>query len=90
VRRCQGDADAVETPIGYVPRRDAIDRDGLDLDDATMEALLRVDRAEWRGDVERSTTFLAKFADRLPAGIRDEHEALARRLGANGHAARAS
>jgi phosphoenolpyruvate carboxykinase (GTP) len=81
IRRCQGADGAVETPIGYVPTRDAIDRTGLAVSDEAMDALLRVDRAEWRAGLKGQTDFLAKFADRLPAGIREEHEALARRLG---------
>jgi phosphoenolpyruvate carboxykinase (GTP) len=81
IRRCQAADGAVETPIGYVPTRDAIDRAGLNVSDEAMDALLRVDRAEWRAGLKGQTDFLAKFADRLPAGIREEHEALARRLG---------
>ena len=32
VERLEGTADAVETPIGYVPAPGALDTDGLDLD----------------------------------------------------------
>ena len=38
VERVAGQGEAVDTPIGLVPTPDAIDRDGLDLDDATMAA----------------------------------------------------
>src|SRR5207237_7840870 len=45
--RVNGGGDAVETPIGYVPAPGAIPSDGLDLSDAEMTELLRVDIEEW-------------------------------------------
>ncbi|HWP34801.1 MAG TPA: phosphoenolpyruvate carboxykinase (GTP) [Thermodesulfobacteriota bacterium] len=82
VRRCRGADGADETPIGYVPRPGAIDRAGLELPDGALDALLRVDPVEWREALPAEAEFLAQFGDRLPAAIREEHEALARRLGA--------
>ena len=44
-RRCDGEAEAVETPIGLVPAEGALDTDGLDL---SAEALARAARASTR------------------------------------------
>ena len=80
IERCKGGGEAEETPIGYVPTRSAIDRKGLDVSADALKELLRVDREGWRANLRSQAEFFEKFGDRLPAGIREEHEALARRL----------
>jgi phosphoenolpyruvate carboxykinase (GTP) len=80
IERCKGGGEAEETPIGYVPTRSAIDRKGLDVSADTLKELLRVDREGWRANLRSQAEFFEKFGDRLPAGIREEYEALARRL----------
>jgi phosphoenolpyruvate carboxykinase (GTP) len=49
-RRCQGQADAVRTPIGLLPAigADGINTDRLDISDAAMRQLLEVDTYGWR------------------------------------------
>jgi len=78
--RCKGKGEARETAIGYVPTPGAIDRTGLDLGDAALESLLRVDPAEWHEAIQTQEDFFSKFGERLPQGIREEHEGLARRI----------
>ena len=78
--RCAGRGEAVETPIGYVPTKAAIDRTGIDVSDAAMDQLLRVDHAEWVEAVEGQHQYFEKFGKRLPKGILEEHEALSHRL----------
>ena len=80
IERCEGRGVAIETPIGQVPTLGAIDRGGLDVTDAAMEKLLKVDMAEWVEAVSSQDAFLESFGDHLPAGIRAEHEGLAERL----------
>ena len=78
--RIEGRADAIETPIGYVPTRDSLDLDGLSLSPAAVDELLRVDVAEWAEEAEASGKFFEKFGARLPHELRDEHKALIDRL----------
>ena len=47
VERLEGKAEAVDTPIGRVPAKGALDTDGLDLTDAQLDLLLAVDDAVW-------------------------------------------
>ena len=49
-RRCEGNAAAVETPIGLVPPlgEGGIDTDGLDISDEAMTKLLEVDIKGWK------------------------------------------
>jgi phosphoenolpyruvate carboxykinase (GTP) len=80
VERSEGSGRGVESPIGVVPAPGAIDVSGLDVDEATMAALLAVDTAAWKRELEQIRAHYARFGDRLPAALREELEALARRL----------
>jgi phosphoenolpyruvate carboxykinase (GTP) len=78
--RCDGRGAAIDTPIGFVPPPEAIDRTGTDLSEAAMETLLKVDAAEWVEAVAGQEAFLDSFGDHLPPDLRAEHAALARRI----------
>ena len=73
-RRCDGEAEADETPIGYVPEPEHLELDGLDRD-AVAEAL-SVDLDEARAELDQTQAHLARFGDRLPTPIREQFEAL--------------
>jgi phosphoenolpyruvate carboxykinase (GTP) len=79
--RCEGTAEAVSTPIGNLPTREALDLSGLEIPEANLEPLLTVDRDGWKAELPLIEKHLATFGDRLPAGIREELEALRARLG---------
>jgi phosphoenolpyruvate carboxykinase (GTP) len=78
--RCEGTANAVETPIGLVPAPGDLDTDGLALSDAELAELLDVDSASWRAEVPLIEEHLAQFGDRLPPALRAELDALRTRL----------
>jgi phosphoenolpyruvate carboxykinase (GTP) len=79
--RCAGTGAAVETPIGLLPAAGAIPTDGLDVPAADMDELLRVDAEEWRAELPSIEEHYATFGERLPEVLRDELEALRKRLG---------
>ena len=81
-RRCDGEADAVETPIGLVPSEDAIDTEGLDLSLGEMAELLKVDPGEWRAQLPQIQQHFDQFGDDLPDELREQLEQLEARLGA--------
>jgi phosphoenolpyruvate carboxykinase (GTP) len=81
VRRLEGQAEAVETPIGLVPAQDDLDTEGLDIDPATVRELLTVDADAVKGELPQVEEHLAKFGDKLPAQIREQFDALRSRLG---------
>jgi phosphoenolpyruvate carboxykinase (GTP) len=70
-----------ETPLGIMPTAAAIGASDLGLSEREADLLLSVDRDGWRKEVEDQEQFLAQFGDRLPAEIRQELEALKRRIG---------
>ena len=83
LKRAFDEIDAVETPIGYMPRPEDINIEGLDLDLDTMKDLLSVDVKYWKEDVENIKQFYAKFDEfnTLPQELRDQLAALEKRLG---------
>jgi phosphoenolpyruvate carboxykinase (GTP) len=79
-RRCDGEAEAAETPIGLVPAEGSIETDGLNLSSGAMEKLLKVDPDEWRVQLPQIHQHFATFGESLPAELRSQLEALERRL----------
>jgi phosphoenolpyruvate carboxykinase (GTP) len=78
--RVTGTGKAVETPIGNLPAREALDLSGLKIADEALNELLRVDVEGWLAELPQVREHLAKFGDRLPAGIRQELAAQEQRL----------
>lgn len=74
--RCENKVEAVETPIGYGPKPEDINIEGLDIDRETIANLLDVDRELWKEEVNGIHEFYGKFGDRLPAELVKELERL--------------
>ena len=72
VDRCEGKADAVETPIGYEPKPEDIDVEGLDITTDTVRDLLSVDKNLWKEEFKGIKEFYAKFGDKLPQALESE------------------
>jgi phosphoenolpyruvate carboxykinase (GTP) len=79
-RRCEGEADATETPVGLVPTPESLNTAGLDCADQHVEHLLEVDPDEVKAQLPQVEEHLARFGDRLPAEIHRQFEALRERL----------
>ena len=79
--RVGGKGDAVETPIGLIPAKGAINTDGLDVSEADMDTLLSVDPTEWKAEVPSIREHFATFGDKLPAELAAEVDELERKLG---------
>lgn len=79
--RCEGKVDAVESPIGYLPKPEDINVEGLDISEDTLKDLLSVDRESWEADIENIKEFYAQIGDHVPAELYEELAALEKRLG---------
>ncbi len=79
-RRCDGEASAVETPIGYLPAAGGLNTEGLGIPPANLEKLLSVDVDGWLEETPRIREYFKKFGSRLPRGLSDEVDALEKRL----------
>jgi phosphoenolpyruvate carboxykinase (GTP) len=80
VERLSDDAEAVETPIGRVPSAEAVDVSGLDLDPDTLQQLLTVGPSSWSAELPQLEEHYRNLGERVPAKLRDQLEALAKRL----------
>ncbi len=78
--RVNGGGEAVETPIGRLPGEAGIDTNGLVARDGALDELLRVDVDAWRAELPRIEEHFAIFGDRLPSELRDQLDALGKRL----------
>jgi phosphoenolpyruvate carboxykinase (GTP) len=78
--RVRGEVGAVETPIGYVPHRQDINAEGINVSPPAMEELLAIDRGGWLEAAAAQQKFLLGFGDRMPPEIQQENDALTRRL----------
>ena len=74
--RCDGKAEAVETPIGFVPKAEDIDIEGLDLSLDTIKELLTVDKESWLEDVASIKEFYAQIGDHMPSELYEELDKL--------------
>lgn len=80
IKRCEGEADAKETAIGYVPNADDINLEGLDMDKKVLEDILEVDNAKWAKEAEGIEEFYKSFGDKLPAELANQLSSLKERL----------
>ncbi len=78
--RCAGKADAVDSPIGFLPRPEDIDLEGLDISYDTMKDLLSVDKESWIEDLDSIKAFYAKIGDTMPKELLDELDTLEKNL----------
>ena len=81
--RCDEKVDAVETPIGYMPKPEDINIEGLESEGVTldvMKELLSVDKSLWKEDIEGVKAFYEKIGDRMPKELYDQLAAFEARL----------
>jgi phosphoenolpyruvate carboxykinase (GTP) len=79
-RRCDGQAEAVDTAIGRMPAPAALDAADLDVPREDLEELMRVDPEEWRRELPLIREFFDTFGHKLPVELRRQLAALAARL----------
>jgi phosphoenolpyruvate carboxykinase (GTP) len=71
-RRCDDDAEAIETPIGRLPAPDGLPTEGLDVSAEALEELVRFDPEAWAAQLPQVREHFAKFGDRLPEALRGQ------------------
>jgi phosphoenolpyruvate carboxykinase (GTP) len=80
VARCQGQAEAVDTPVGRVPTEQAIDVDDL-AQRPDMATLLAIDEAGWREELMAIEGFLSEYGQRVPEALLARLEAVKASVG---------
>lgn len=78
--RVMGNVDAVETPIGFVPKKEDINIEGLKGQAELMDELLKVEKSAWLDECELIAEHQAQFGSHLPKEMKEQFEALKARL----------
>jgi phosphoenolpyruvate carboxykinase (GTP) len=76
IDRCADRADAVETPIGFLPNAGDIDIEGLDIAADDLATLLNVDNGNWLSEMEAFGEYLQEYGERTPDKLKAEHQKL--------------
>ena len=66
VERVQGKTGAVESPLGWMPRYEDMDWEGLDMSREKFIDLMSVDRDVWQNEVISHEELFVKMYDKLP------------------------
>ncbi|MFB7251555.1 phosphoenolpyruvate carboxykinase (GTP) [Microbacterium sp. NPDC056234] len=80
IRRIGGEVAAVDSPVGRLPLASDLNTAGLDIPDADLDELFRVDAEAWQAEADGIEEFYDTFGDKLPAALRAELASLRYRL----------
>lgn len=78
--RCGAGADAIETPVGYLPTKESLNLDGLEISAADLDELLSIDPEAWLAEIPSMREHLEQFGDRMPQELIDELDGIQMRL----------
>lgn len=81
VKRCEGEVEAKETPIGFMPYPRDINIDGMENFDVNkLTSILDVNIKEWKKEAAEITEFFKKFGDKLPEKLNKQLRILKSKL----------
>jgi phosphoenolpyruvate carboxykinase (GTP) len=80
INRCENNVDADISPIGFIPKAEDINREGLDVSEEILNDLLTIDIESWSDDVVSIEEFYNKIGDRLPKELNEELNVLKENL----------
>ena len=77
IERCRGQANAMQTPVGWMPRFEDLDWRGLEnLNRGQFAELMSIDTAQWRKELNEHDALFEKLHSRLPRKLQLEREML--------------
>ena len=80
LNRCNGKANAVETPLGWMPRPQDIDIEGLGMDAKAMKELQTVNPEDMKAELLSQQELFLKLGADMPKEMLFERETLISRL----------
>ena len=80
IGRVQGNAAAMETPIGHLPTVDALNLDGVHLGEEARQKLFGFDPDAWRTEVASIGEYLEEYGPRMPQALKAEQRRILERL----------
>ncbi|MBQ5503532.1 MAG: phosphoenolpyruvate carboxykinase (GTP) [Oscillospiraceae bacterium] len=84
IKRCRGEVDAVETPIGFMPKPEDISLEGIEdeVSEDTLKNLLSVDVEVWKKEADDIEAFFDQVGEgKLPKELAENLEILKKNLG---------
>jgi phosphoenolpyruvate carboxykinase (GTP) len=78
--RTSGVDHAVKSAIGYLPKENALDLQGVHLSSDAMNQLFEVDPLQWLQEVEEIRQYFTLFGKHMPLGLHEELDNLKQRL----------
>ena len=72
LEQVEGANNSVESPIGYLPAKGAIDVSGLEINPEDIAEALRIDPNEWRAEIPLIEEWFEKIGSKLPDELRKE------------------
>jgi phosphoenolpyruvate carboxykinase (GTP) len=79
-RRCNGEGETVESPIGLLPAAGELNIEGLEISEEALSELLSVDPDLFKQQLPQVKEHLERFGDRLPQQLQDQLASLEARL----------
>ncbi len=76
IDRCEGRANAVETPIGFVPTYEDLNWEGTEFTKEQFDLITNQDRDQWVTEIESHTELFNKLGERLPKALKERQAAL--------------
>ncbi|MBS0216064.1 MAG: phosphoenolpyruvate carboxykinase (GTP) [Proteobacteria bacterium] len=74
LKRVDGNAGAIDTPIGHLPKAEDINLDGVELTTEAREKLFGYDRAGWASEFEHIGEYLKEYGARMPDALPKEQQ----------------
>jgi phosphoenolpyruvate carboxykinase (GTP) len=80
ISRLEGRVDAIESPLGLLPKPEDLDVDGLNLSFDDLSDLFHVDAKTWLAECDMTEEYFSMFGSRVPDEVREELTGLRQRL----------
>ena len=80
IDRCEGNAGALKSPLGWLPGPHDLDLGELDIDHKCVAELLGIDHEEWQKEIVQHKKFFDSLGDVVPEELQKQRETLAARF----------
>jgi phosphoenolpyruvate carboxykinase (GTP) len=81
IDRVNGSGGAAETEIGFIPRPEDFDLEGLNITRETMRELFSIKPDEWKNELSTQAEFFAALGEEMPRELTAQHGNIAQRFG---------
>ncbi|MFS8137480.1 MAG: phosphoenolpyruvate carboxykinase (GTP), partial [Thermomonas sp.] len=80
IKRVEGEAGALDTPIGVLPVQGDLNLDGLALSDEARDKLFGFDQAGWQAEFASIGDYLNEYGPRMPEVLKAEQDRISKAL----------